>query len=47
MSTQAKLCQKLITAKRTTGMAEKLSALLSFDQITIDEYNDLMSQLEA
>ena len=47
MSSQAILCQKLIKAGRTTGMKEKLSSLLSYDQITTDEYKLLMSQLEV
>lgn len=45
MSINAKLCQNLIRAGRTKGMAEKLSALLSYDQITIEEYDNLMAQL--
>lgn len=45
MSTQAKLCQRLIDAGRISGMAEKLDQLMMYDRISVEEYNALMVQL--
>ncbi len=45
MSTQAKLCQRLIDAGRISGMAEKLDQLMMYDRISVEEYNALMAQL--
>ena len=45
MSTQAKLCQRLIDVGRTIGMAEKLDQLMMYDRISVEEYNALMVQL--
>ena len=45
MSTQAKLCQRLIDAGRIRGMAEKLDQLMMYDRISVEEYNALMAQL--
>ena len=45
MSTQARLCQRLIDAGRISGMAEKLDQLMMYDRISVEEYNALMAQL--
>lgn len=46
MSAQANLCQRLINAGRTSGMADKLDQLMMFDRITQEEYDNLMQQLQ-
>lgn len=50
MATTAKsftytLCKKLIEAKRTTGLQDKMDVYLANDRLTADEYTDLVGQM--
>ena len=40
-----KLCKKLITAGRTTGMEEKLDVFYAIGRISTDEYTELTGLL--
>lgn len=39
--------KRMIERRNTEGMAEKLDIFLAADRITIDEYTDLVSLLNA
>ena len=39
--------QRLIKAGRTAGIAEKMSMMLGYDMLTINEYDTLMKELQA
>lgn len=40
-----KLCKKLIDAKRTTGMKDKLDVFYANDRLTADEYTELIGMI--
>lgn len=46
MSATYNIFKRLIEAGRITDMATKLDAMLGFEQLTLEEYNALMLQLQ-
>ena len=40
-----KACIALINAGRTAGLADKINLFVAFDQITVDQYTELMAML--
>jgi len=40
-------CKKLISAGKTTGLAEKIDLFYAFDRITSEQYTELVSLLSG
>lgn len=47
MNATVRLCENLINKGRTAGMAEKLSQLMLFGQMSEEEYTRLMELLQS
>ena len=42
-----KACVALIKAGKTDGLADKINLFMAFDQITVEQYMELMAMLPA